>query len=229
MCFVIVSLLQWGFFLVRLQNAPLLFPPGLEPGTFRVLGERDNHYTTETGCTLSATRSWRCGINLGAACILWRAQQLYVVYPTVRCDLEDCKHSRSCNPRIFPQHTPNFVQVRMAERSKALRSGRSLVLQAWVRIPLLTKCFCVCTSNPSNWGATIDWPSYQPHDVGRRCLGGIYFSTLLMRRCVAVFFFWVMVASWTFPNCCSIVLEQHFTTIPHTIPCCRNEHHRQIN
>ena len=25
-----------------------LFPPGLEPGTFRVLGERDNHYTTET-------------------------------------------------------------------------------------------------------------------------------------------------------------------------------------
>ena len=25
-----------------------MFPPGLEPGTFRVLGERDNHYTTET-------------------------------------------------------------------------------------------------------------------------------------------------------------------------------------
>ena len=25
-----------------------LFPPGLEPRTFRVLGERDNHYTTET-------------------------------------------------------------------------------------------------------------------------------------------------------------------------------------
>ena len=33
----------------------------------------------------------------------------------------------------------NHVQVRMAERSKALRSGRSLLLQAWVRIPLLTK------------------------------------------------------------------------------------------
>ena len=30
----------------------------------------------------------------------------------------------------------------MAERSKALRSGRSLVLQAWVRIPLLTVEFC---------------------------------------------------------------------------------------
>ena len=26
----------------------IMFPPGLEPGTFRVLGERDNHYTTET-------------------------------------------------------------------------------------------------------------------------------------------------------------------------------------
>ena len=25
-----------------------LFPPGIEPGTFRVLGGCDNHYTTET-------------------------------------------------------------------------------------------------------------------------------------------------------------------------------------
>ena len=25
-----------------------MFPPGLEPGTFRVLVKRDNHYTTET-------------------------------------------------------------------------------------------------------------------------------------------------------------------------------------
>ena len=33
------------------------------------------------------------------------------------------------------------MYVRMAERSKALRSGRSLILQAWVRIPLLTH-FC---------------------------------------------------------------------------------------
>ena len=26
-----------------------MFPPGFEPGTFRVLDECDNHYTTETG------------------------------------------------------------------------------------------------------------------------------------------------------------------------------------
>ena len=32
-------------------------------------------------------------------------------------------------------------QVRMAERSKALRSGRSPLLWAWVRIPLLTNLF----------------------------------------------------------------------------------------
>ena len=31
--------------------------------------------------------------------------------------------------------------VRMAERSKALRSGRSPLLWAWVRIPLLTATF----------------------------------------------------------------------------------------
>ena len=33
----------------RSMQKKYLFPPGLEPGTFRVLGERDNHYTTETG------------------------------------------------------------------------------------------------------------------------------------------------------------------------------------
>ena len=32
----------------RITWTKILFPPGLEPGTFRVLGERDNHYTTET-------------------------------------------------------------------------------------------------------------------------------------------------------------------------------------
>ena len=37
--------------------------------------------------------------------------------------------------------TSSKCQVRMAERSKALRSGRSLVFQAWVRIPLLTNEF----------------------------------------------------------------------------------------
>ena len=36
-------------------------------------------------------------------------------------------------------------QVRMAERSKALRSGRSPLLWAWVRIPLLTKTFLPCS------------------------------------------------------------------------------------
>ena len=29
-----------------------LFPPGIEPGTFRVLGERDNRYTMETALVL---------------------------------------------------------------------------------------------------------------------------------------------------------------------------------
>ena len=37
---------KWTFFLFN--QTENLFPPGLEPGTFRVLGERDNHYTTES-------------------------------------------------------------------------------------------------------------------------------------------------------------------------------------
>ena len=35
-----------------------MFPPGLEPGTFRVLGERDNHYTTETHVIRTVNFSW---------------------------------------------------------------------------------------------------------------------------------------------------------------------------
>ena len=40
----------WIFLVIQGMDWSLksLFPPGLEPGTFRVLGERDNHYTTET-------------------------------------------------------------------------------------------------------------------------------------------------------------------------------------
>ena len=52
----------------------------------------------------------------------------------------DLGRGKLCSPMIFLQHVLS-MQVRMAERSKALRSGRSLVLQAWVRIPLLTKRF----------------------------------------------------------------------------------------
>ena len=38
----------------------------------------------------------------------------------------------------FRPTSPPLSIVRMAERSKALRSGRSPLLWAWVRIPLLT-------------------------------------------------------------------------------------------
>ena len=31
-----------------LRLAKSMFPPGIEPGTLRVWGARDNHYTTET-------------------------------------------------------------------------------------------------------------------------------------------------------------------------------------
>ena len=45
-----------GILAVRPRGTPL-FPPGLEPGTFRVLGGCDNHYTTETvGEQMSCTR-----------------------------------------------------------------------------------------------------------------------------------------------------------------------------
>ena len=45
------GLLQFGWTLYHLSHQGLpksLFPPGLEPGTLRVSGECDSHYTTET-------------------------------------------------------------------------------------------------------------------------------------------------------------------------------------
>ena len=39
------SVIQYLFEVESFKN---MIPPGLEPGTFRVLGERDNHYITET-------------------------------------------------------------------------------------------------------------------------------------------------------------------------------------
>ena len=41
-------------------------------------------------------------------------------------------------------HFISSLYVRMAERSKALRSGRSPLLWAWVRIPLLTFFISYC-------------------------------------------------------------------------------------
>ena len=51
----------------------------------------------------------------------------------------------------------------MAERSKALRSGRSPLLWAWVRIPLLTKVFGLLKFWRQPFGlvdTASKWPSH---------------------------------------------------------------------
>ena len=45
--------------------------------------------------------------------------------------------------------------VRMAEWSKALRSGRSPLLRAWVRIPLLTKIYFYFLKEPCSLNHTV--------------------------------------------------------------------------
>ena len=45
------------FFLKKKKKKKRLFPPGIEPGTFRVLGERDNRYTMETELVLLTPKS----------------------------------------------------------------------------------------------------------------------------------------------------------------------------
>ncbi len=66
---------------------------------------------------------------------------------------------------IWFVHTRNLqpYEVRMAERSKALRSGRSLVLQAWVRIPLLTYIYFFFLSiDVQGLGSLVHNPCAQP-------------------------------------------------------------------
>ena len=56
--FFLVLFLVFGFAIhSNTKKMFHLFPPGLEPRTFRVLGERDNHYTTETRTTYGETAS----------------------------------------------------------------------------------------------------------------------------------------------------------------------------
>ena len=40
-----------------------MFPPGIEPGTFCVLGRRDNRYTTETLTYVSVFFKWNVTRN----------------------------------------------------------------------------------------------------------------------------------------------------------------------
>ena len=63
---------------------------------------------------------------------------------TPRGRICSCRHP--LRPPVVGKASPDKsaaldALVRMAERSKALRSGRSPLLWAWVRIPLLTKYF----------------------------------------------------------------------------------------
>ena len=52
-----------------------MFPPGLEPGTFRVLGERDNHYTTETPGRIN--HSSNCILNQFIILTVASSSQIY--------------------------------------------------------------------------------------------------------------------------------------------------------
>ena len=64
----------------------------------------------------------------------------------------------------------------MAEWSKALRSGRSPLLWAWVRIPLLTKLFCLCPANKYRVVNIVDlitldnsFQDFDSHDPKLKC------------------------------------------------------------
>ena len=68
----------------------LMFPPGIEPGTFRVLGERDNRYTMET-------TDGFCGSN-----IVVKSSQSQPVWGSSTFSMHS--HAHTCPPPP-PTHT----------------------------------------------------------------------------------------------------------------------------
>ena len=64
------------FQLLRVNTKKELFPPGFEPGTFRVWGERDNHYTTETVRSLAL-----CTRVSQSSCAHWPPDVSSIAWP----------------------------------------------------------------------------------------------------------------------------------------------------
>ena len=56
-----------------------LFPPGIEPGTFRVLGGCDNHYTTETHTSKRLSYQVLCNAVIGVGISLIQLRIKYFI------------------------------------------------------------------------------------------------------------------------------------------------------
>ena len=96
-----------------------------------------SHIYTDDSCITYRSRSNSGSMRRRSSQVLWRVM-LIIVSNRIR----NCTLSVKTIAECMMHRSELFVsKVRMAERSKALRSGRSLVLQAWVRIPLLTNKF----------------------------------------------------------------------------------------
>ena len=100
----------------------LVFPPGFEPGTFRVLGERDNHYTTET-------RLQRVGVFLArideSMSIIWAAAAKSLQKCPTLCDPIDGSPPGSPVPYL-PKYTAIFSQENRNFPSAHLQLPRSV-------------------------------------------------------------------------------------------------------
>ena len=72
--------------------------------------------------------------------------------------MQTIEHNKDWSRQHIPYTNVASQSVRMAERSKALRSGRSPLLWAWVRIPLLTSAFffiCIPVQIASDWWVAV--------------------------------------------------------------------------
>ena len=75
-------LIDWKH--IKRSELTKLFPLGFEPRTFRVLGERDNHYTTETDTSVTPK-------------VIERVNRIYINVLETR----DVCHQRSRNKRCL--------------------------------------------------------------------------------------------------------------------------------
>ncbi len=130
--FVVLSSLLSGKLIEQLWKIERLFPPSFELGTFRVLGERDNHYTTET-----CSQGWVC---------LFHRTLL-----RTRIKLQIALHSLICKYLLFLAANKKKFQCSAGILKTFIFASTTGL--ATVFVPLGRKAFVVLSSSSSeaNW------------------------------------------------------------------------------
>ena len=131
---------RWSRSTSRGKRRTRLFPPGFEPGTFRVWGERDNHYTTETLSQKLVLRDISLSLcpRLGGKHGAYRAQPCLTRAPGGGLQGSDAR------PESWPQHQRSPILPYLELQAQVQLQPVLLMLKAGVCGPKLQASLNAC-------------------------------------------------------------------------------------